>query len=430
MLVQLSGAGHMTKNQKINFVVFAVLMWTFVATICRAIRKPNDYAEAYWLLNYQFGFMKRGLIGSICSTITDLLDLQMNSMIITILSVITLSSMFAALLFVYIRIFRYQQSKNSILVIGLLFVSSPFVVMNAHLLGYSDALLYCFVVTAVSLVFSNHPLLAAIVSSIALLTNESYFLIGFPLVCLASVGVLTADSRRTHWRRHLVAISIPLAVFLAIPLLQALTTDTMTLRSQLIEYLDSFGFVSSRSKLVGKYQTTTSWEFFRHQNGYFVARLLKPTLLASFAPTVLAILVFIHSTFRIRVLSPFSIMLMGVVFAPLAMHAVAFDSVRISTYTIGGAFITLWILAEVRTAQDTNDLFMLTALPVLILNIFGRIPLMDGELERFSDTLPLLIYLPAILFFLTVVSSKLKPRLFKEFTQERISNKAINCNKR
>lgn len=314
-----------------------------------------------------------------------------------------------------------------VLVLGVVFASSPFVVMSAHLLGYFDALLYFLAIASVTLVLRGRPLFAALLSSLAILTHESYLLIGFPLVCLASVGALTAKTERSaRWTPHIISICIPVAVFLAASLLQSLTTDAMTLRAQLAERLDSFGFVPTRSTGVALWQTTSFMAFFRQQHASLDERLLNPLVLASVGPTLLTILVFIHSSYRIRAFSPFSIVLLGLVCAPLALHAVAWDTARISTYSIGSAFIAWWILAETRTAQRADDLFLLLALPALILNAFGNIPLMDGEVERFSDPLRLLLYLPAIALVTTVVVQNLGENWFKEFVQERIPNKAID----
>src|SRR5688500_10058539 len=50
-------------------VPFLSIAWSLLVTIARAIRRPNDFAEAHWLLDYQFGFVKRGLIGSLYSLV-------------------------------------------------------------------------------------------------------------------------------------------------------------------------------------------------------------------------------------------------------------------------------------------------------------------------------------------------------------------------
>ena len=38
-----------------------LMLGALVATVLRTIRWPNDWSEAHWLLDYRFGFVKRGL---------------------------------------------------------------------------------------------------------------------------------------------------------------------------------------------------------------------------------------------------------------------------------------------------------------------------------------------------------------------------------
>jgi hypothetical protein len=335
--------------------------------------------------------------------------------------------MFVAMLYLLVRILKRRQAKMGVLVLSIVFASSPFVVMNAHLFGYYDALLYLTAIMSTALVLRGHPFFAALLSSLGILTHESYLLIGIPLVCLASIEVVTANKDgNTRWTPHIIAICIPVVVFLATPLLQSLTTDATTLQAQLTERLDFFGFVPTRSKGVALWQTTPFMESFRQQRGSLNERLLNPLVLTSVGPTLLTILFFIHSTFRIRAFSPFSIMLLGLVSAPLAIHAVAWDTARISTYLLGSAFIAWWILAETRTPQRTNSLFLLLALPTLMLNVFGTIPLMDGEVERFSGPLRLLLYFPAVTFVAMAVFQNLGGNWFKEFIQNKTPNKTIH----
>jgi hypothetical protein len=85
------------------------------------------------------------------------------------------------------------------------------------------------------------------------------------------------------------------------------------------------------------------------------------------------------------------------------MHAVAWDTARISSYVVGGAFISVWTFFKTRKSQPTEELFTLIAIPTLALNVFVHIPLMDDELDRFSDPERALLYLPALLFALYAV---------------------------
>ena len=406
----------MKKQHAKDLAAWVVILWTFGVTIARATREPNDFSESYWLLDYRFGFMKRGLIGTLCNVTTGLLGVKMTPRLITVLAAITLFGMSVAMLVIIFRTFRKHQARDIVLVLGVVFVSSPFVVMNAHLLGYFDALLYFLSIASVSLVLCNRPFWAGLVSVMAILSHESYLLIGFPLVCLASFLTVWRKENRDQWRAHLIALCIPVMVFLAGYVLQTQTTDATMLRKQISEHLDSFGFVPTRRKLVAEWQTASIGQLLQDEFGDFDERLLNPVVLATVGPTLLTLLTFIHTSYRIRAFSPFSIMLLGVISAPLAMHAVAIDTERISTYLIGGALICAWILAETRSAYDRSDnLVFLVALPTFVLNVFGRMPLMDAEKERFIDTTRLLIYLPAAVLFIKIVFTRISPDWLKEF---------------
>ncbi|MEE9303061.1 MAG: hypothetical protein V3U84_04660, partial [Thiotrichaceae bacterium] len=165
------------------------------------------------------------------------------------------------------------------------------------------------------------------------------------------------------------------------------------------------------------------FNFLRQEAGYFKQRLFHPVILASIGPSFLAILYFMHFSFRVRLFGLLSVVLLGAISCPLAMHAVASDTARISSYAIGGGFIASWILAETKKPRATGDLFALIALPALVLNIFGRIPLMDGEVERFSGVERLLLYSPAIILALSTSVKKNVLRFLPSFMAKGIPNK-------
>ncbi|MCF6286927.1 MAG: hypothetical protein L3K26_17320, partial [Candidatus Hydrogenedentes bacterium] len=233
-----------------------------------------------------------------------------------------------------------------------------------------------------------------------------YLLICLPLVCLAAFLQCSAEDGRDKWARHMVALCIPVGVFLLIVVVQSLVVDKVLLREQLAEYLGSFDFIPTRSRSVAKWHTIGFFEYLRGQRGNLSKRILEPTFLASLGPSLLVLLYFIHSSFRLRPFAWLSVVLLAVVGCPLAMHAIAWDTARISSYLLGGAFIAAWIFTETRKPQGAGDLFPLIALPVIVLNVFMRIPLMDGEVERFSDWQRLWLYSPAfILVLFTMVKN-------------------------
>jgi hypothetical protein len=121
------------RNRSLRLIAWMVIVWTFVVTIARTIREPNDWAEAHWLLDYRFGFMKRGLIGTLCNALAGLFGGQMNPRIIFPLSAVAFCCMSAAILVILYRLSRQHQPGDSVLAVGVMFASSLFVVMNVCL---------------------------------------------------------------------------------------------------------------------------------------------------------------------------------------------------------------------------------------------------------------------------------------------------------
>ncbi len=386
---------------------FMIIAWTFAVTVARAIRLPNDFAEAHWLLDYRFGFIKRGLIGSICSVATSLLGIPMSSRVILILSEILFCAFCAVLLFLLFRLLRQYVGDSGTQLMALVFASSPFLVMSAHLFGYFDALLYLTAIAAAALVLSDRPYPAAFISVVAMLTHESYLLIGFPLVCLAAFLRLrsSAENNQANRVKHIAALFVPLLVFFGILVFQTFFIDQLALRQQLTDYLGSFNYIPTQYSEVPKWQTTGFFEFLGYQDN-FGGHILDPVILASVGPSFLAILYFIHSSFRVRAFRLLSVVTLAVIACPLLLHAVAFDTARISTYPIGGAFIAAWIFTKTNQHQATDDLFALVALPALVLNIFLTIHLMDWEVERFSNIWRILLYAPTLLLVLSIISRR------------------------
>jgi hypothetical protein len=383
---------HTTAAHTIRSIV---LIWTFGVTVARSVRAPNQFAEAHWLLDYRFGFMKRGLVGSLCSAGADLLGMRMTEHAILLLSGVVAVTLASAVLLLLVRILGRHAWRDGAVVTCLVLVSSPFTVMGAHLVGYFDSLLFLLALASVLLVLRGRWYAAAAVSVVALLTHESYALIGLPLVWLAAVESVTAGQPRTSWHAAIVLLGAPVLAFISIPVIQGFSTEPALLRAQLTQHLESFGFLGDRSQLVALWQTTPLTGFLEEQVRELDNRILDPAVFAVVAPTLLTGLLFIHSSFRIRPFGPTSGVLLAAVCAPLAMHAVAWDTARISTYTIGGATAVLWMLSEGRRPRSASRLVLLAAVPAMVLNAFGRVPLMDAEPDRFTTLTRLLIYLPA-----------------------------------
>lgn len=375
-----------------------VLAWTYLITFARAARLPNDYAEAHWLLDYRFGPMKRGLVGSLVSLGLEPFGQPATPTIIAVVAIVLSALAAAASLGIVVRMCRLHDGNVGPLALGLVFASSPFVVMSAHLIGYLDAILHIATAAAILAVLRGRLLVAAILSVLAVLVHESYLLVGLPLVVVAVVmSAVPAGDRRTRWAPVMLVAGAPLAAFLAMVALQSAFTDPMVLRAQLQAHLTAAGFVESQSRTVAEWHTTGFLQHLRAEHGYLADRLLNGTVLTALAPSLLAMLVILHSMFRSSLCRGDAVLLVLAVAAPLLLHVVAWDTVRISIETIAGALLAAWIVTETRPARPPSVVAVGLAMVAIVANALVRIPLMDGEaVRRFSPA----VLLPALLLLL------------------------------
>ena len=51
----------MMPQRRADGLIALGLLWAFGVTLLRGLRRPNDWAEAHWLIGYDFGLIKRGL---------------------------------------------------------------------------------------------------------------------------------------------------------------------------------------------------------------------------------------------------------------------------------------------------------------------------------------------------------------------------------
>jgi hypothetical protein len=398
-------------------LVDAVLLWTLVWTTLRGLRLPGDFAEAHWLLDYRFGFMKRGLVGTLGWLGAELMGAAMSPLVIAVLSGLIHAGFLWVLWLLLRRIMAALAPAvgEAAVLLALVVASSPFVVMSAHLLGYFDALQFLLAVATIALVMRGKPGWAGVIAAVAVLVHELYLLVGLPLVILALVRRRTAaaaatsparDTKTRLTRADLVVLAPPMLAAFALFVAHAVM-DGAVLRAQLEQHLDSFGFVATRSEFVALYQTTGFWDFFAQNRGQFLVRALDPRVLISVGPTLLLAVLAAHAARRLRAYGAASLGVLAAILAPLALHAVAWDTERISALAIGNATVALWALAVTATMTKpaparegdpapARDLLTLVAVPALLLNVFFRIPLMDGEAERFTLAWRAVIYLPAL----------------------------------
>ena len=133
-----------------------VTAWALVVTALRSIRPPNDFAEAHWLIDYRFGMVRRGLAGAALHVMGLATAVGRSEAVIQGASYTVFGVFCLAFLLVCARILYRLDWRHGTLALVLVAATSPFVVTNAHLMGYLDHLVFVLTLAAVWLVLRGH----------------------------------------------------------------------------------------------------------------------------------------------------------------------------------------------------------------------------------------------------------------------------------
>ena len=121
--------------------IVIAMLWAVGVTALRATRLPNNFSIEHWLVDYRFGFVKRGLVGTLLSLGTRAAHARPTLGLINTLAVVIFVTFCAAVVSLGIHLLRRTQWSLEIALAILVFLSSPFIVMSAHLIGYYDNLI-------------------------------------------------------------------------------------------------------------------------------------------------------------------------------------------------------------------------------------------------------------------------------------------------
>lgn len=375
------------------------LLWTFGVTLLRGLRRPNDWAEAHWLISYEFGLLKRALPATLIRPLLALAP-QQAELIITVVSSLITALLCLALLAVCLTILRRAAfSPNAVLVVAAC-LTSPFIVMTGHLNGYFDGLIILLSIAATALTLRGRPWPAAVLLTVGLLIHETIFVIGFPTVLWAALLRPDVPQHRQSALARLWPFLLPLVVFVALFAYQSFAVDAAALEQTLIARLETYAFIEYDQEVIVPRAFAKGFvAHFRSQSGRVWGRLFAPGMMIAALPTVLLLLLYTRAVLRAgntrRGLIALGLLLP---FLPLSLHLIAWDTPRIWTYPIVVALLAVWVAVRVvepaRVRAINSTALNILGLLVLPLNAFIRIPLMDWRVERFATLARVALYLP------------------------------------
>jgi hypothetical protein len=384
-----------------------VAVWAMVVTALRTVRPPNDFAEAHWLIDYRFGVVRRGLAGAMLHGMGLTTTVGRSEAVIQGVAYTVFGVFCMACLLVCGRLIRRLDWTGGALVLVLVAATSPFVVMNAHLMGYLDHLVFVFTLAAVWLVLRGHRWAAAVLGSAAVLTHENFLVVGFPALVFASLASAHADDgagSRTPLT-HLPLL-LPVAVVAVLAATEAWWTDRRALQSLLTLHLQRYPFVRGDMHVfVPEWLMTSVADNVRAQQHRLLERLTNGPIILTVLPAVQALVFGAVACLAPHRMRMWGAAVIAVVCAPLVLHASAWDTARIWSYAIGAAFIMCWVASETNPAPVPfvpAPVLAVVTIPAIFANIVGRIPLLDGQAERFTNRTLLMLYAPVLISALAV----------------------------
>jgi len=200
-------------------------LWTFNSF--RALRFPHPFAKGHWLFNYDYGFVKRGLPGSLAQP---WIHGKTPEELVVFLDGLGLGihfgSVYLTLAWVH-RVLSRRESDSAWWATALgvtVFVLSPYVVSEANLCGYFDHLLVMGTIGAIALIRREQYALAGVVAATCMLTHEMFSLFGLPVLCF-TLWLERAD------KGHAGGLRAEVAAW-SVTLLPALTISALIVRAE------------------------------------------------------------------------------------------------------------------------------------------------------------------------------------------------------
>ena len=378
-----------------------VSLIAFVFTIIKGFRLPNDWAEAHWMIGYQFGFIKRGLPGAMLELFSqggDDLEKRITAIAIFIFVV------FCGLLILVIYNVLSKGSAVEDFVVLIIFFTSGYIVMSAHLMGYYDHIVIILLVVSIILVDRGYLITASLILGMSILVHETTLLISLPL-CSFHLMVKSSDKVDKSLAKLLI---LPVTSFVFVFVLN--TTQPIP-ASVLQDYLENYSFIEGqRHEMVADAFTQSFISYLRSQIVQFPSRVLNLQFVIKIGIPV-ACIAFIcwkkmGSITRTKK-SHFSLYILCILL-PLSLHAIAWDTARIWSYSLiiaSFGYFSLKLNGLMSADYKNFGLILIFSLCVAI-NLIPKLTLMDQVSERFN-----LVVRISSLFILIILALVSAPEL-------------------
>lgn len=382
-------------NRIYKFLIAFLYVYALSFSVFKTIGLPDRWAVAHWLMDYRFGFIKRGLGGEILG-----LFLEKTEFNILMVSVVILAMLYLALLVIAVRETWKKYSFYKVL-FYLIFFLSQYAVLSMHFMGYFDHLIILMTIVSVYLIRNKMILIPALLTTFCIVIHEISLFLMVP-VCLFMLLVNEIQNNKLVFNQVLFK---KIGLYLLFPLI-AIVSVSFYQESYgnrnfqaIYMYLQNTGKISERvANSVASAYTESFTNYLKSELPYFLKRVFVSKCTIKYGIPLLFIMYMAY-----RELQKTDVRLLIVSFAvsvfPLLLHAIAWDTPRIWAFPFIMLFICFWILRDQCQVENLfgNKLswfemaFFLVALTVV--SMFPNI-LFHSQKENFSLPVRLIILVP------------------------------------
>lgn len=340
----------LTQSKSTFYITLFIICWCVTFSLMKGWGEVHEWANVSWLINYDFGFIKRGLWGSIVNYLTpSTLFITPEYMEKAGLPVLFL--LITSLLAIAVRTLYLTNMNWVFFVFILTFFTSPFITMLANIRNYLDIPISLFGITALFFAVRRYNIIAMLLLSISVFIHELTIVIFLPLlVLLFTLQHMNKGIKPLCFFSASLTVIIPLSCLVIIIINQQLL-DIGILRSQLENHLQlMLPMAEHRARLYSEMLTYSFISYLQEESLLFKSRISNPHFLFTIGlfPLVTLLLswhLLKHITFKQRLL--LMLIIAGCCIAPLTLHLIAFDTSRIWTMPILSCFISLWLILEI-----------------------------------------------------------------------------------
>lgn len=386
-------------------VLLALLyFYALIFSVLKTIRFPNEWSEAHWLIDYRFGFIKRGLAGQIFGFF-----FQKNEFNILLVSAVILLILYGCIYFIALK------QKNNIsrniyrVVFYLIFFLSQYMVLSAHIIGYLDHIVFLLTILIIYLIRKNLIFLSSILVCISLLIHEISFFLTIPISLFALIVAEMSNEKFSFkevfnlklLKKSILFLAFPAVLMFVLSYYQEIYGKENYL--SLFNYLNGSGFIKKdMADLVATSYTEKFTHYLETESKSFVIKMIYHKSFA-FSLPILFLLFIVYKEYQ-RIGLPLFFLFMIAVLSPLLLHFVAWDTYRIWAFPYMTMFLGYWILNlkfknnGEKPKQFPVVLMIISALVMVFLAI-TQPDLFDFEVARFSLVERILMVIPILAGF-------------------------------